>query len=56
MDRKKAIHSHISDAANELLEFIKERMSSAQDGWVPASEIKQSLDRGWGRGRTKLIR
>ena len=43
MDRKTAIHRHIEAAAMELLEFIKERMPLADDGWVPASEVKQSL-------------
>lgn len=43
MDRKAAIHRHIEAASIELLEFVKERMPLAKDGWVPASEIKQSL-------------
>jgi hypothetical protein len=44
MDRKAAIHRHLEAASNELLEFIRERMPLAQDGWVPASEVKRSLD------------
>jgi hypothetical protein len=43
MDRKIAIHRHIEAASLELLEFVKERMPTSKDGWVPASEIKQSL-------------
>jgi hypothetical protein len=43
MERKAAIHRHIEAAALELLEFVKERMPLSSDGWVPASEIKQSL-------------
>jgi hypothetical protein len=40
---KTAIHKHLEAASTELLEFIKERMPFAQDGWVAAAEIKQSL-------------
>lgn len=43
MDRRAAIHRHLEAAANELFEFIKERMPLANEGWVPASEVKQSL-------------
>jgi hypothetical protein len=43
MDRKAAIHRHIEAASNELLEFIRQRMPLAQDGWVAAAEVKQSL-------------
>jgi hypothetical protein len=43
LERKAAIHSHIEAASLELLEFVKERMPLSADGWVPASEIKQSL-------------
>lgn len=43
MERKAAIHRHIEAASVELLEFVKERMPFAKDGWVPASEIRQSL-------------
>jgi hypothetical protein len=43
MERKTAVHRHLEAAAMELLEFIKERMPLERDGWVPASEIKQSL-------------
>jgi hypothetical protein len=43
MERKIAIHRHIEAASLELLEFVKERMPLSQDGWVPASDIKQSL-------------
>lgn len=43
MERKAAIHRHIEAASVELLEFVKERMPFVQDGWVPASEIRQSL-------------
>lgn len=43
MERKATIHRHIEAASVELLEFVKERMPFAQDGWVPASEIRQSL-------------
>jgi len=42
-ERKAAIHGHIEAASLELLEFVKERMPLSADGWVPASEIKQSL-------------
>lgn len=43
MDRKAGIHRYLEAASIELLEFIKERMPLAKDGWVAASEIKQSL-------------
>jgi hypothetical protein len=43
LERKLAIHRHIEAASVELLEFVKERMPFTQDGWVPASEIRQSL-------------
>jgi hypothetical protein len=43
VDRKTAIHNHLAAASNELLEFIRERMALSPGGWVPASEIKQSL-------------
>lgn len=43
MERKLAIHRHIEAASVELLEFVQERMPFAKDGWVPASEIRQSL-------------
>lgn len=43
MARKEAIHGYIESASLELLEFVKERMPYAKDGWVAASEIKQSL-------------
>lgn len=43
VERKASIHRHIEAASVELLEFVKERMPLAQDGWVPASEIRQSL-------------
>lgn len=43
MERKAAIHRHLEAASRELLEFIKERIPFGDDGWVPASEIKQSL-------------
>jgi hypothetical protein len=43
MKRKAAIHLHIQAASLELLEFVKERMPLSENGWVPSSEIKQSL-------------
>jgi hypothetical protein len=43
MERKTEIHRHIEAASMTLLEFVKERMPLTKDGWVPASEIKQSL-------------
>ena len=44
MNRKTAIHRHLEAAANELLEFIKERDAMYIDGWVPAAEIKNALE------------
>lgn len=43
IERRAAIHRHIDAASIELLNFVRERMPLAKDGWVPASEIKQSL-------------
>ena len=43
MERKAAIHRHLEAASIELLEFVRERMPLSPDGWVPASDIKQSL-------------
>lgn len=46
MSRKDTIHKFLSDAALELLAFIKDSEASSkdQDHWVPAAEIKASLD------------
>lgn len=46
MTRKDMIHKLLNDAALELLAFIKESESrfKEQDHWVPAAEIKESLD------------
>jgi hypothetical protein len=46
MTRKDAIHTLLNDAAFELLAFIKDSESKFkdQDYWVPAVEIKRTLD------------
>ena len=46
MARKETIHRLLNDAALELLAFIKESESNfkEQDYWVPATEVKESLD------------
>lgn len=46
MARKDEIHKLLDAAALELLAFIKEceSMHKGQDRWVPATELKDSLD------------
>lgn len=46
MSRKETIHSLLSQAASELLGFIKDSESEFrdQDYWVPAAKIKNDLD------------
>lgn len=44
MDRKIAIHDLLRVIAFELLEFIKERESAFNDGWVPAADIRNELE------------
>ncbi len=46
MTRKDTIHKLLNDAAQELLAFIKESESKFKDHdhWVPAAEIRNSLD------------
>jgi hypothetical protein len=43
MDSKRKIHGWIGKISNELLEFIKDKEASYEDGWVPAAEIKNEL-------------
>lgn len=46
MTRKNAIHNLLNDAALELLAFIQdcELKFKDKERWVPAAEIKESLD------------
>jgi len=46
MNRKVTIHQHLSEAATELLEFIKEAEAEFVDQgyWVPAAKIKNDLE------------
>ena len=44
MDRKKIIHNLIETIAFEILEYIKSKEGSYEDGWVPAADIKNDLE------------
>lgn len=46
MAHKENIHKLLNDAALEILAYIRENEPKFKDqeGWVPASEIKQSLE------------
>jgi hypothetical protein len=44
MDRKTVIHSHLNAITSEMLGFIKDNEAYFSDGWVPAAEIKRSLE------------
>lgn len=44
MSRKDRIHQHISDIGIEILGFIQEREAHYPERWVPASEIKGTLE------------
>ncbi len=44
MNRKDAIHGLLKVIAFELLEFIRESEPSHEDRWVPAADIKNSLE------------
>ena len=44
MDRKKIIHNLIEAIAFEILQFIKAAETSYEDSWVPAANIKKSLE------------
>jgi hypothetical protein len=44
MDRKNAIHSLLKVMAFEVFEFIRETEPSFENRWVPAVDIKNSLD------------
>ena len=44
MDRKQNIHKHLDAITTEMLGFIKDNEPSFPDRWVPAAEIKRSLD------------
>ena len=44
MDRKTAIHSLLKIISYELQEYIKELEPSFEDRWVPAADIKNSLE------------
>lgn len=44
MDRRKNIHELLNNIAAELLEYIKSEEQNFLDKWVPASDIKRSLD------------
>jgi len=44
MDRKTAIHSLLKVIAFELLEFIKDSEAAFEDRWVPAADIKNTLE------------
>lgn len=44
MDRKTAIHSLLNIMAFELLEYIRECESSFESRWVPAAEVKKTLE------------
>lgn len=44
MNRKERIHQKIEQIGDEILGFIRERESFHQNRWVPAVEIKDSLE------------
>jgi len=44
MDRKTAIHNLLNIMAFEVLEYIRECERSFKNRWVPATEIKNSLE------------
>ncbi|MCB1699058.1 MAG: hypothetical protein KDI34_22785, partial [Halioglobus sp.] len=44
MNRKERIHQYISEIGAEVLAFIKERENMFSDRWVPATEIKETLE------------
>ena len=44
MDRKEIIHNLIEVIAYEILQFIKSQEAAYDDRWVPAADIKSSLD------------
>lgn len=46
MAHKESIHKLLNDAALEILAYIRENEPKFKDqeGWVPASEIKQALE------------
>ena len=44
MNRKDAIHGLLKIMAFEVFEFIRESEPSFEDRWVPAVDIKNSLD------------
>ena len=44
MDQKEIIHNLIEVIAYEILQFIKSQESGYDNGWVPAADIKNSLD------------
>ena len=43
MNRKNKIHALLAECSQEVLEFVRERESLHPDGWVPATEVKASL-------------
>ena len=43
MDHKKAVHTHLQNAALAVLDFVKSREPFHQDRWVPATEVKSTL-------------
>ena len=44
MNHKSKIHAHIQAAADELLAFVQSCESSYQERWVPAVQIKDTLE------------
>lgn len=44
MDRKEIIHNLIDVIAFEILQYIKSQEASYDGGWVPAADVKKSLD------------
>lgn len=43
MNRKEKIHQLLTEAADEILAFIKESESAYRDRWMPAADIKNRL-------------
>jgi hypothetical protein len=44
LERKTAVHELIDRLVLEVLAFIREAEKSFDDGWVPASYVKNKLD------------
>ena len=44
MNRKAKVQSLIQLLAEEVCEFIKENESTSEDGWVPTTTIKNTLE------------